>query len=340
MNTTRTKSAHRHSLYIAVLFAFLGLGLGGTSKAQAQQKLKVAPLGPSGTTWWRAFQAWSGTLKKETKGQLSLQLVRSDIGKEEQVVKKLKAGKIDGATLTAIGIGQLVPELLVLQAPDLAKDYTTMATLRSRLGEELEASCEKKGYVLVGLGNVGRARIFSHQPISKPSDLRGSIAVHPSDRLTSAWSKTVDGLQVKRIPLSKVSGALRSKKVIAAPGSAIAAFYLGWYKEAKYMTEPPGTVLLSATLMRKDRFDALSQEQKKALLSSSERAHKWLEKKTQKEDTEAFRKIASSGIKSTSLKGAKSSWAQKAKATRSALATKEKLFTKALLSKAEAAVSK
>ena len=72
-------------------------------------------------------------------------------------------------------------------------------------------------------------------------------------------------------------------------GSAIAAVSLQWYTKLRFYSQQNSGVLIGATILKKDKFDALSAEHQTALMETSEHAHRLLARAIRREDDRSLR---------------------------------------------------
>ncbi|MEZ4286781.1 MAG: TRAP transporter substrate-binding protein DctP [Polyangiales bacterium] len=77
---------------------------------------------------------------------------------------------------------------------------------------------------------------------------------------------------------------LQTRMVDTVPASALAAVSLQWYTRLKYVSADSTGVIVGATIIRKDKFDALTDAQKKALLSTSKRVNEALNRAIRRDD--------------------------------------------------------
>ena len=170
----------RHFLFLPlVLLGCLVSGDSFTSEASAEasppaaHQLRIATLAPRQSGLGKAFQQLRRELKEHTEGQVNLKMYDGGVaGDEMTVVRKMRVGQLDGALLTSTGLGALVPQVLVLQAPGLITSYPALDDVRAQLGPDLEARFDKAGYALISWGDSGQIRIFSKHKIQHPSDLQ------------------------------------------------------------------------------------------------------------------------------------------------------------------------
>ena len=170
----------RHRLALLALIAATVFHVGPLqTPAQAEadvaptHQLRLATLAPRQSGLGKAFQELKKELRARTDGQVELKMYPGGVaGDEMTVVRKMRVGQMDGALLTSTGLGALVPQVLVLQAPGLITSYPELDEVRERLAPDLEALFDKAGYALISWGDSGRIRIFSKHKVQHPDDLK------------------------------------------------------------------------------------------------------------------------------------------------------------------------
>ena len=299
--------------------------------------LRVATLAPKGSSWMRVFEAWNNSLKQETNNALQLQFYAGGAqGDEKDFIRKIRAGQMDGAVVTATGLSQIVKPVLVLGAPGLITEYAQLDKVRGRFKGQFEEKFEAGGYTLLGWGDVGQARLFSTQKITRPSQLR---TVRPwawrDDVIYSEFLKAV-GANPIRLGVPEVYPALQTGMVDTVPSSALSAVALQWFSRLKYMSKQPMGVIGGATILSKSKFDALSAEHQAVLTSTGVKAHHALRTSIRRDDAKAYRTLLSRGIQEVDTDPHKAEWDAKAKETRDRLAGR--LYPKSMLARIEAAL--
>ena len=101
------------------------------SQADGKTIIRYATLAPSGSAFGKVLKAWSRSLAKETEGRVELRTYSGGSqGDERDVVRKIRAGQIDAAGLTTVGLSMVVRPVLVLSAPGVIEDYEELARVR------------------------------------------------------------------------------------------------------------------------------------------------------------------------------------------------------------------
>lgn len=283
--------------------AGLGAALAPSGIARAETPaqgivLRIATLAPNGSSWMRVFNAWGNTLKQRTGGHLQLRFYAGGAaGDERDVVRKMREGQLDGGALTTVGLGQMVRPVLVLQAPGACRNYAQVDAVRQQLAADFEREFDAAGYKLLGWGDAGAARIFSNRPVLTPSDMRQTRMWSWRDDPT--WQSVLQAAKVNGVALGlpEVYPALRTNRIDAFPGTALAAVAFQWHTRATHVTRDARGVVIGALVLRKDKFEGLPPDLKAALLETGEQAHKALARAIRKDDQTAFDAIVQRGVK-------------------------------------------
>lgn len=323
---------------LAASVGALGVAIGHGALAQTPPApqptvIRIATLAPRGSSWMRVFNAWDRTLKQRTNKMLSLRFYPGGVqGDERDVVRKMGNGQLDGGAITSVGLGQIVRPVLVLQVPGLFRRYQDLDYVRDRLTAELTAQFDQNGYTFLGWGDVGMARVFSNQPIVRPSDFRGVRPwVWRDDPISQAFMEVVGATPV-RLGVPEVLPSMQTRIIDTLTASALAAVQLQWAGRVTHVTQQSDTVLVGATVMRKSVFDALPAEFQTALRETAAQAHTTLVRTIRREDDAAFNTLRAR-LTVTDLTPHRAEWDAAAQQTRQRLAGR--LYPPALLSRVE-----
>jgi len=277
-----------------LLLAALSLGAAPSPDADAQQttELRIATVAPDGSPWMRIFRAWDQELRQRTNGSLGLRFYPGGSqGQEPDYIDKMQTGQIDGAALTSTGLSQIVRPVLVLGIPGVFDDYPPLDRARRRLRPRFERMFHRAGYQLLGWGDVGRGRLFSRRRIERPSDLRAARPWAPREDAIFSEFLNVVGANPRRLGIPEVYPALQTGMVDTVPASALAVVALQWHTRLQYYSARSSGILVGATILRKEKFDALTDDQRTALRETSARGHRLAARAIRREDERALRAI-------------------------------------------------
>jgi TRAP-type transport system periplasmic protein len=325
----------RHFLKAAAATASAS-ALGLTTNARADEKtvLRMATLAPNGSSWMRVFEAWNNSLKEKTKGQLEIHFYSGGAaGDERDAVRKMRAGQIDAAAVTTVGLGQIVRSALVLQAPGVCHTYPRIDAVRTKLASEFEQQFDSAGFKLLYWGDAGQGRVFANRPIVTPADMRQTRMWTWRDDPT--WQSVLDAAGVNGVPLGlpEVYPALRTNRIDAFPGTSIAAVAFQWFTKATHVTKEPRGIVVGAIVIKKESFQKLAEPLRAALVETSKTAERALTAAIRRDDDRAFDAILKRGVKAVSLADNMKAWDEVLKKARLSLVGK--LYPADLLKRVE-----
>jgi len=336
-----------HRFWLCSVLFLLGLVLssdsfGPSASAEARPEpayqLRIATLAPRQSGLGKAFQQLRKDLRERTDGQVELKMYHGGVaGDEMTVVRKMRVGQLDGALLTSTGLGALVPQVLVLQAPGLIRSYPELDDVREKLGPELEALFDTAGYALISWGDSGKVRIFSKQKIQQPSDLQ---RVRPWVWRGSPTMKAfieAAGANGVTLALPEVFSALQTGMVDTVIASSIGVLAFQWHTRLKTMTKPGGGIVVGAYVIKKDRLAALPKEARDYIRQSAiDHADAFLEggRKLDKEATAALAKR----LKTVNLWRNQQAWQAVQRKAREALVGR--LYSRSLLTRVQEILGK
>src|SRR5262249_16742231 len=147
--------------------------------SEAATTLRIATLAPKESPWGKVFRAWSEAIHEKTKGSVEATWLWNGVaGPERSVVGKMRTGQLGGAALTATGLANVYKPIVALQMPGAFDTWAELDKARTALRPEFDAHLVEAGFVVVGWGDVGRARTFSKGfEVRLPPDLRGHTPV-------------------------------------------------------------------------------------------------------------------------------------------------------------------
>jgi len=245
----------------------------------AVESIKFATYAPKGSTWMNNFDAMAKEISKNTDGQIKFQFFANGIqGDELDVIRKMRTGLIHAGAMTATGLGEINEEVLIFQLPRLFKNYEELDYVRDILLKDLDKVFLDKGYVLIGMGDIGFYYIFSNQPIKTIADLQSpsvKMWVRTSDKIGIEFFKRANIATVPR-EVNQVLSSLHSGQLNTLTASPYVTIALQWHDKFKYMTKLPVNAGVGAIVITKEKFDKFTPEQQKVLREAGKKYMKLL----------------------------------------------------------------
>jgi len=334
-SNSELKEERKVKKLILILFVILLLFLNGYSQ---KYRIKFATLAPEGSTWLKVMQEYSNEVEKLTNGEVKFKIYPGGIqGDEKDVLRKIRMGQLHSAGFTGVGLGEILPEVRILDSPMLFFNYDEVDYITNILYDEFSQKFEKVGYVLIGWTEVGFVYVFANKPVTSIKELRGTkMWMWEGDPIAEA---TFNALGASPIPLSitDVLTSLQTNLIEAVYTSPLACVSLQWHTRVKYMMDIPLADAAGAVLISKKMFNKIPPEYQKIL---KEKGREYLRKLVQlsREDNEqSIELMKKNGIQLVSIPAENLPAFKEAgkKARRSLVG---KLYDQALLDKVEKAL--
>lgn len=299
--------------YYAWLLVVAALTLPGApvhkSAAESATVLRFASLVPPGSPFMKVLKAWNRSVQEQTEGRVQLRFYSGGSqGDERDYVRKMRAGQLDAAAISSIGLGMLARPILVLSAPGVIHNYEELGRVQKSLSPRFEQMIDEAGFQLLAWGTSGEVRLFSKQRIEAPDDLK---KVRPwawkDDPIFTEFLRVI-GANPVRLGIGEVYGGLQTGMIDVVPCSAVAVVALQWHTQLAYMTNDTGGIILGATIVKNDKFETLSPEDQETLRQTARRAGKFLDELARRDDVTAYRSLLKRGVVEVDISAHEQAW--------------------------------
>lgn len=277
----------RFNFKIFNVIFFIGFFLSNGICWGQKYTIKFATLAPEGSTWMNTMREFDHELRKQTNGEVCFKIYGGGVlGDESDVLRKIRIGQLHAAGFTGVGMGQIAPNVRILDTPFLLQNYKEVDFIYEKFGDFFAESFSKNGYELLGWAEVGFVYVFTKEPVTNLEEMRKTkMWVWQGDPVAEA---TFKAFGINPIPLSviDVMTALQTNMVDGVYTSPLAAVALQWFTKVKYMMEIPLADAAGAVLISKKMYKKIPEEHRKTLKTL---AQKYMAKLTQlsREDNKA-----------------------------------------------------
>ncbi|HVE12832.1 MAG TPA: TRAP transporter substrate-binding protein DctP [Elusimicrobiota bacterium] len=280
-----------NSFKLAVLSAVL---LAAPARAEL---IKFATLAPEGTDAAKIMQAIDAELRAKTSGQLGFKFyLGGRQGDEKDMVRKIRLGQLQAGGFTGVGLGEIAPEVRVMDAPWLFRNSDEVDHVLKTFDADFRKDFENKGFVLLGWTEIGFIYVFTNTPVKAPIDMQKlKIWMWEGDPIAESAFKALD---VHPIPLSitDVNTSLQTKLIDSVYSAPLYAIALQWTDKTKYIYNVPMANASGAVLVSKKAFDALPKDQQKLLLDVGAKHLSKLNALTREENRKALESLKAHGM--------------------------------------------
>jgi TRAP-type C4-dicarboxylate transport system substrate-binding protein len=255
--------------YSTLLIALIVL-LACPADAADNFRIRFATLATEGSTWINVIRELDTALKEQSGGRLSFRIYPGGVsGDELSVLRKMRLGNRDAAGFTGMGMGEILPEVRVLDSPFLFRDTTEVDHITSLLFDRFAAGFRDKGFILLGWADVGFVNVFANKPIRTLDDMKGvRMWMWEGDPVAE---ETFRVLGVSPFPQSiiNVLPSLQTGQIDGVYVSPLACIALQWFTRVKYMISPPLAYSTGGVLLSRRMFDKMPPDLQKILVDNS-----------------------------------------------------------------------
>ncbi len=267
-------------------------------RPRPRHEIKFATLAPEGSTWLKIMHQLDDELYERTGGKLGFRIYAGGVsGDEKDVLRKIRVGQLHAGGFTGVGMGEILPEVRVLDLPFLFFNYDEVDHVLAQIKDALARRFRERGFVLLGWAEVGFVHFFSKAPIRTQEDLKArKLWMWQGDPLAQAYFKA---LGVSPIPLAlpDVLTSLQTGLVDTVYISPLGAIVLQWHTKVLYMSALPMADAIGAVLVSKKAFDRLPPEYQSLLVELAPKYMRRLVEQTRADNTRAIEELRRRGLK-------------------------------------------
>src|ERR1700690_4179337 len=286
----------RRSGKVILALALLGIGL--SSSASAQTRIRLATLIPSGTSYHHSLQEMGEKWKKTSNGAVALTIYPDGtMGSEDELVRRMRVGKLQAAVLTVSGLEAIDPSVGALQKmPLVYRSLDEASYVRNKMAPDLDRRFAEKGFVVLFWTDGGWVRLFSKEPGMLPDDFKKmKILVTGGDVTQSELYKSA-GFKPVLLEWSDVLTSLQTGMLDALPTIPLHALSNQFYLSTHHMLEVNWIPLVGALIMTKRSWDALPQAQRDDMLKAAADCGQEFQTNNRKENQEAVESMQKRGL--------------------------------------------
>jgi len=243
-----------------------------TAILPAEFTIKYATMAPAGSLWQKYSDLIKFEIQKNTGGRVELKSYYGGIaGDEKTMGKKLRAGLIDMASFSGIGLGEILPSARLFELPMFFKNYAEVDKVVNGLTGYYKAEFAKENLVLGSWGEGGFVYLMSSEPLKQFMDMKGMKIWAPSGDVIVKTMFQKYGFVPVFLGMESVLTQLQTGGLGAVYAPPMAAVGVQWYNEVRDIYDVKLTGAVGATLLNKSRFSKLPADLQKIILKAIEK---------------------------------------------------------------------
>jgi TRAP-type transport system periplasmic protein len=170
MNTSRRK-------YLgSTTWTLLGSAIPLAGTAQPHMHVRVGYALPTTSHYGAGANAWADAVDQATAGRIKFKhFSAGEIGGEREMLQGLRLGLLDAAILSTGSLGNVVPEIGVVDTPFLFRNAKhARAVLDGMIGQDIQNKFIPKGLYALAWGEQGFRHLTNNRrSVQSPSDFQG-----------------------------------------------------------------------------------------------------------------------------------------------------------------------
>jgi len=285
----------RKNLIIVILVLMVGMVFG-------QTKIRFATVAPEGSTWMKVMKDYAKAVEDATNNEIEFKIYPGQVaGDEKDVLRKIRIGQLDSGGFTGVGLGEILPEVRIMDSPFLFKSYEEVDYIADQFFNYFLKKFDEKGFILLGWAEVGFVYVFTNKPINALEDMNGvKMWMWEGDPIAEA---TFKAFKISPIPLSitDVLTSLQTRLINGVYISPYACTVVQWHTKVKYMLDLPLADSNGAILISKKKFNKLSDSQQEKLKKLSREYFGQLTILSRKDNAESLELLKETGITFTTI---------------------------------------
>jgi len=269
----------------------------GTLTAQQVYQIKMATIAPENSSWMLEMRKFEKELLEESNGRIKFKIYPNAIqGGEKDVLRKMRLGQLHAGTFTGVGLGEIVPEIRVLELPFLFRNKAEVDYVYGAMFAEFQQKFLEKGFLLTGWAEVGFIYLYTHAPVLKLEDFsRVKMWLWKDDPLARA---AFEVMRISAIPLdvTDVHTSLQTGLIDGVYISPYGLIALQWYTKVDHMLNYPLTNSIGAVLMNRKELEKMPPELQQLLITKTQIYMRQIVEQSRQENLESIRVLREAGI--------------------------------------------
>lgn len=261
------------------------------------KKIKVAVVTPEGSTWVKVLRELAADVSSRTAGAVDFIIYAGGVsGDEADVVRKMRVNRIQAAGFSGVGLGIIVPELRVLEAPLLFRNDQEIDAVREQVFDYFSDLFLKRGFVLLGFTEGGWVYLFSQKNLSREADFKSAkMWVWKGDRVAETFLHNF-GVRTTPLHIAEVNTGLETRMIDSFYSPAMAAIAFQWHTRARYVLDYPLANATAAVLMTQRAFAGLSAGHQAVVKDAARRHCRKLVQLTRADNQKALTIMQAQGL--------------------------------------------
>lgn len=281
-----------------VALAGVALGVAAPRVAAQRARVRLGTLAPQGSSYHRILQEMGEKWRVATNGGVQLVVYAGGtMGNEAELVRRMRLGQLQAATITITGMREIDPAVTALQEiPMLFRSLDEVEYVRSEFEPTLERLLAAKGFVVLFWADAGWVRYFSRTSAVHPSDFKSLKMFVTAGDIEHFDLLKEGGYSPVALDWSDALTALQTGMIDVVPTIPYYALAGQLYTVAGHMLDINWVPLVGATIITKRTWDRLPETTQAQMREAALAAGKQFQAAGRQENDEAVAAMRERGL--------------------------------------------
>jgi tripartite ATP-independent transporter DctP family solute receptor len=267
------------------------------SPALAETELKFGHVGEPGSLFELSANEFAKRVNAKMAGKVKVSAFgSSQLGKDEDLVKKLKLGTVDFALPSTV-MSSVTPEFGLFEMPYLVKNRDHMMKIEKEIvWTWIAPAAEAKGYRILAVWENGFRHITNNKkPIVTPADLAGVKLRVPGGQWRVKMFKGY-GANPSPMAFSEVFTALKTGVMDAQENPLIQIYSAKFQEVQKYLSMTSHVYTPAYVVVGKEKWDTMDKAARDQIEAIAKETQAYVYEQAAKFDGELLGKLKAAGM--------------------------------------------
>jgi TRAP-type C4-dicarboxylate transport system substrate-binding protein len=224
--------------------------------ARAQVTIKLATLAPAGSSWHEILKEMGQRWEAASGGQVRLKVYPGGAqGSEGDMVRKMGIGQLQAASITNVGMHDILPEPQMLSLPTFFQGEAEVECTFQKVRPKLEAAFEQRGYVVLQWSRIGVMSLFCRAPYRTPAEMADAKIFAWEGDPKSVAAFRAAGFRPVVLSSTDLVPSLQTGMIDCITSVPLYVLTTRMFEKANHMTDLPWGYMFGATIVRKETWE-------------------------------------------------------------------------------------
>jgi TRAP-type transport system periplasmic protein len=287
------------------LLAAMALALVAATASAQEVTVKLGTLAPNGSTWHKLLQEMGERWSQASGGKVKLRIYAGGAqGSEGDMVRKMGVGQLQAASITTVGMHDLVKEPQALSAPGMVDTAAEFEAIFPKVEKDLARLLEQRGYVAIQWSQVGPIRLFCDKPYKTVAEMGQAkmFAWDGDPASVEAWKAA--GFRPVVLSSTDIVPSLQTGMIDCIANAPLYVLTARLFEKAPNLIDTSWGYLFGATLVRKETWDKVPADLRPKLLEIARELARKGDADVKRQNEEAIAAMKKQGLQVVAVNGA------------------------------------